>query len=518
MKHTRRIRRNTKNGGNDMMEEKLRRYVEKFNAGHEEWYANLIPDAEAADWMAENVPLLECDDEQIEETYYFRWWTYRKHIKMTPEGYAVTEFLPQVGWSGKYNTIACPVGHHISEGRWLKNKEIVKDDIRCFLAPDRLGDLMHYTNTIIERACRFCLENGEEAFAREIFAGLERYYAELSDKQRTACGLYWSHDGRDGMEYSISGDGLRPTINAYQYGAAKAMAELCGLIGSDRKAFYESEAETLRGLIDRYLWDEKDGFYKTVPMKDVSSEPDFARSSPDTDAMEEIGYTPWCFAGLAGKEKDGAFRYLTDPAHFSAPWGITTADMAHPRFMKNPVRHECLWDGPVWPYATSQTLTGIYTMLSERECEYMNGETYMKLLGTYAASHVLYEGGRKINWIDEDMEPFTGQWIARDLIRLDHYYEGRFKRERGADYNHSTFCDLVLSGACGISGAADSIRVKPLAAGTWRYFAVKNLFVGSDRYDIYYDTDGRYGFGEGVTVLKNGEKAAFGKTEAVAAR
>src|SRR5690606_41087738 len=54
---------------------------------------------------------------------YFRWWTYRKHLKRTPEGYIITEFLPEVPWSGKYNTINCPAGHHFYEGRWLQDRK-----------------------------------------------------------------------------------------------------------------------------------------------------------------------------------------------------------------------------------------------------------------------------------------------------------------------------------------------------------------------------------------------------------
>ncbi len=32
---------------------------------------------------------------------YFRWWTFRKHLKRTPDGFVITEFLPPVGWAGK---------------------------------------------------------------------------------------------------------------------------------------------------------------------------------------------------------------------------------------------------------------------------------------------------------------------------------------------------------------------------------------------------------------------------------
>ena len=59
-------------------------------------------------------------DQEIEEIYHFRWWTFRKHIKDTPDGTVISEFLPQVSWSGKHNTISCPASHHFREGRLLR--------------------------------------------------------------------------------------------------------------------------------------------------------------------------------------------------------------------------------------------------------------------------------------------------------------------------------------------------------------------------------------------------------------
>ena len=75
----------------------------------------------------DNIPLLDCPDKDIEETYYFRWWTFRKHIKQTPDGFVITEFLPTVGWAGKHNTISCAAGHHLHEGRWLHDPKYLDD-------------------------------------------------------------------------------------------------------------------------------------------------------------------------------------------------------------------------------------------------------------------------------------------------------------------------------------------------------------------------------------------------------
>ena len=66
-------------------------YVEGFNRDDVELYGQHIPNAGAWDWMQRNVPLFECPDPEIERTYFFRWWMYRKHIRQT-----LTQFEAQV--------------------------------------------------------------------------------------------------------------------------------------------------------------------------------------------------------------------------------------------------------------------------------------------------------------------------------------------------------------------------------------------------------------------------------------
>ena len=41
---------------------------------------------------------------------------------MTPASFIVDEFLPNVGWAGKLNSIDSEAGHHIYEGRWLRDR------------------------------------------------------------------------------------------------------------------------------------------------------------------------------------------------------------------------------------------------------------------------------------------------------------------------------------------------------------------------------------------------------------
>src|SRR5438067_12789884 len=80
--------------------------------------------------MKRNVPLFECPDPALEEIYYYRWWTYRKHIVQTPTGRVLTEFITPVKHAGAYNTVSCALGHHLAEGRWLRDQSFLDEYVR----------------------------------------------------------------------------------------------------------------------------------------------------------------------------------------------------------------------------------------------------------------------------------------------------------------------------------------------------------------------------------------------------
>jgi len=107
--------------------EKYQHYVDSFNRNDQETTVNYLSNEKAWNWMVETVPFFDCPDKSLEEIYYFRWWTFRKHIKQTPEGIILTEFLPLVPWAGKYNSISCAAGHHFYEGRWMRERSYLDD-------------------------------------------------------------------------------------------------------------------------------------------------------------------------------------------------------------------------------------------------------------------------------------------------------------------------------------------------------------------------------------------------------
>lgn len=479
---------------------KINHYIAQFNAQDHELYRNLISNEHAAPFLQEQIPLLDCPDPQIEEIYYFRWWTFRKHIRQGKTGYVITEFLPDVPWSGPENAIVCPVCLQIREGRWLKNADkIVRDYIRFWLHENT--HVLDYSSWLPAAVWEYCCHQNDLQFAKECLPLLVAFFEKREQRHCRSCGLYWQNDDRDGMEYSISGSGLRPTLNSYAWADAIAIAEIAHFTGElDLHQRYSQIAQNIKSAMERLLWDGH--YFKTIPL--TESEDPLLPSRPTVaaahDVRELVGFIPWYFS-MPDKDTPAPFALLTDSNVFYAPFGLTTADQQHPRFMeKHP--HECLWNGPVWPFATSQVLVAAANLLRQYPATAFSKEDYFNLLKQYTLSHRLTaEDGRSVPWIDENLHPFTGRWLARDEVQ--HFPEkvAEVGPERGKDYNHSLYCDLILSGLLGIQVQNGELTVHPLIPDNWNWFRVENLWVNGLCYRITFDRDGsHYGEGSGLLV------------------
>ena len=484
--------------------EPFKHYIDTFNQNDEEIYTGAIPNHDAWDFLAGNIPWFECPDKELEGIYYFRWWTYRKHIKQTPDGFIVDEFLPKVGWAGKYNAISCAAGHHFREGRWLADRQYLDDYGRFWLRHG--GAVRTYSFWIADSVWqRYCV-TGDRQPTVDLLPDLIRNYEAWEKERQDTNGLYWQEDGRDGMEVSIGGSGYRATINSYQYGDALAIAQIAELAGQPEvaRAFHE-EAARLKTLVEDKLWDKDAQFFKVLPR---------GENSRLADVREEHGFTPWYF-NLPSPDKSVAWTQLMDPQGFYAPFGPTTAERRHPKFSVSYRDHECQWNGPSWPFATAVTLTALANLLNGYQQTAVSPKDYYDLLQIYTRSHRLQrEDGAVVPWIDENLNPLTGDWISR--TRLKTWRNGTWDtaaggRERGKDYNHSTFCDLVINGLVGLRPRPDAtVEVNPLLPeGTWDYFCLDRVPYHGHWLTVLYDKTGEhYKRGKGFRILADGGEIA----------
>lgn len=480
-------------------------YISYFNATDNELYKQFIPNAEAEEFLKQNIPLFECPDKELEKTYYFRWWAYRKHIKKTPEGYVISEFLPDVPWAGKYNTISCAASHHFYEGRWLHNDTILSDYARFWFKGG--GNPRLYSFGAANAIYNYCLVHADHHLLNDLYPALKENFAHWEAEKCDSTKLFWQTDDRDGMEMSISGKlseggkGYRPTINSYMYGEAFALSQIAAILHyREESIYFKKKADEIRQLINDLLWDKEDKFYKVIPKNGTGLH---------APTREQLAYTPW-FYNIPPKEYSIAWEQLFDEKGFSAPFGPTTAEQRSPDFKISYEGHECQWNGPSWPYSTSITLTALANYLNHYPTSGITKNDYYELLRKYSHSHHrITDSNDTICWIDENINPYTGDWISR--TRLKQWGNGTWSAskggtERGKDYNHSSFCDLIITGLIGIQPLEnDSLSISPLIPDNkWEYFCLDNLPYQGKTITVIYDKTGmQYRQGKGFIVFVN---------------
>jgi len=486
-------------------DELVQSYVESFNGTDNELYPDAITNDMAADFLKANIPVFECPDKELEKTYYFRWWVFRKHIREIPEGHIITEFLPDVGWALAYNSICCAAAHHFREGRWLKDRSYLYDYADFWFFGE--GNPRQYCFPAADALWRLYLVTQDKGLVEKFYQPLCENYEcwELSNRDST--GLFWHMDGCDSVELSVGGGGVfgpgccgyRPPINSFMYADASALARMASLLGDEAGAeTWEKEAKGIKTLIDSVLWDGEDKFYKVLPMN----------ADALVSCREEVGYIPWVY-DIPDEDKGVAWAQLFDTLGFKAPFGPTSAEQRDPGFRISYDGHECQGNGPSWPYLTSQTINGMTACMQRFGEKFITREQLLEQIRIFSSSHRLGD----LCWIDENLNPYTGEWLSRKILMNRENGTGSDLMkgmERGKDYNHSTFCDIIISGLFGVLPQADgSVLISPLIPeGEWDWFCLTGLNCAGHDLSIIYDKNGRhYNAGRGYSILVDVKRA-----------
>ncbi|WP_183558990.1 MGH1-like glycoside hydrolase domain-containing protein [Mucilaginibacter sp. SP1R1] len=469
---------------------KLKSYVGYFNAIDTETVKNYVTNDHAYEWLAKNVPLFDCPDSAIQKIYYYRWWTFRKHLKQTPDGFIFTEFITPVTFTGVYNSSSSALGHQIYEGRWLHDPQYIDQYISFWLYVDPKQKKPHlhaFSSWIDDAVYNYYLVNLNKPFIQKNLPALNLDYNQWESEKQLPDKLFWQFDVRDAMEESISGGrkvkNVRPTINSYMYGNAVALAKMAALTGNDTlQAKYAQKATELKKLVQDSLWNDTASFFEVRKP-----------NGHFADAREELGFIPWYF-NLPNDEPVYAKQWsqLTDEKGFNAPWGITTAERRHPLFRTHGTGHGCEWDGAVWPFATAQTLKGLANLLTNYQSKGgMTPAVFYNELHKYALSHIK----RGVPYLGEYQDEKTGYWLKGDNPRSSYY-------------NHSGFCDLIINDLVGLKPRADNmLEIFPLIPqGKWQWFALDNVLYHGHYISIIWDKTGaRYHKGKGFIIYADGK-------------
>lgn len=477
----------------------------------------LLKGLEDKNWFEKNIPLLDVPDKEIQEVYYFRWQTYKEHLVYTGAqyGYMASEFLSPVSYGAPYGGIVAAAGHHITEGRWLRDTKYGQDVANYWLSgpgqfpkPMReevnkdTSDWAHeYSFWAASALWKQYLATGDRDFIVGQLDNLVKQYRGWDTHYNESIGLYWQIPVWDATEYTAAsyessdpyhgGAGFRPTINSYQYGDAWAISQIAALRGDSKlESEYRKRAESLQTALQKHLWDNNSKFYKHRARDDNPS-------GALLGTREIMGYLPWAFNMPNDESRLVAFTQLTDSQGFSAKYGPTTAERRSKWFMYE-AQNCCRWDGPSWPFATAQTLTAVENVLNNYPAQnYITSSDYFDMIQRYAKTQ--YKNGKP--YFAEAHHPDTDKWI----------YDGENHSE---DYNHSTFIDNVLAGLIGLRAQADdSIVVNPLTPTSWDYFAVENTPYHGHFITILWDKTGsHYNQGKGLRVYIDGKLAGSRET------
>ena len=486
-----------------------------------------------APWFAENIPFFEIDDANIERVYYYRWKLYRAHMRdIGEQGTDETEFLPDVPWARKpYTDLNDSSSFHILEGRWLRNPAYVSSLVDHLYAGG--GNDRHFSESIAAATYAWTQVTGDAQPAIRHLDTMEHIYNLWDDHFDHTRNLYWIEPLTDATEYSIAsidasgagftdkplardsqngftgGYSFRPSINAYQFANARAIANLARISGNSELAGrFDRRAEALRKATLGLLWNPD--LLAFTDMYQRSTQ--FVEAGKFIRGRELVQYVPWMYGlpthgtlSQADKAYDSAWTHVLKSDELAGKYGLRTAEPSYPRYMRqyrfdaSTGLRECQWNGPSWPFQTSQTLTAMAALLHDHNQTVVSKADYVHLLQQYTQQHQLPDGTLDLQ---EDYDPDTGKVIV-GLPRSHHY-------------NHSTYIDLVISGFLGIQPRSDDVlEIDPLlpAASTseasFKYFALQGLRYHGHELTVLYDALGtRYHLGRGLSIFSDGRRIA----------
>ena len=483
-----------------------------------------------APWFLDNIPFLEIDDPEIQQIYYYRWKLYRAHIReIGPRGTVVTEFLDNVPWARQpYTDLNDSSSFHLLEGRWMRNPAVINSLIDHLYSGG--GNDRHFSESIAAATWSTTLVTGDPQPAIRHLDTMQYIFNEWDDHLDRTRSLYWIDPISDATEYSIAsidasgagftdnpstddrqngflfGFAFRPSINSYQFANANAIAQIAA--AADRHDIaeeYQQRAEKIRSAVLSQLWSPNLEHFTDRYQRSTAS----VRAGDFIRGRELVGYVPWLYElplkDATATETAEAWLHILSSSELAGPHGLRTVERSYAKYMvqyrydKQTGNPECQWNGPSWPFQTSQALGGLANLLNDYHQNVITRGDYLRLLRQYTHQHFLLPDHPDLQ---EDYNPDTGLPIV-GLPRSHHY-------------NHSTYIDLILSGLIGIRPRADNVlELNPLipsdeisADHPIRYFLLDNLIYHRHAVTIVYDQTGaHYHAARGLSIFVDGKLA-----------
>jgi hypothetical protein len=421
----------------------------------------------------DSLPRFSCSDPYFERYWYYRWYGLRL---CGHEGGSGNHLYPGCceGTGYFHLPISYSAQCHARELRWLQDPARARGVILNFLAhQEEIGGLHGriYVNHLQGTDFYFADWGGAVLAVDEVHPDLDflravypalAHYADWLDRERDAdgTGLYDVLDHYEtGQEYMSRYVAVSPEADAeewgqrirlkgvdvavYAYRLQRALADIAGRLSDNEAAARWSAAANRTGtaIVGR-MWDGDNEIFSDVDPSQMRR----------TGVKAAVCFYPY-FTDLVGRDHvEGLRRHLLNPAEFWTSYPIASTSIDDPYYSADAEwkgkRHNCPWNGRVWPMANSHLV---------------------EALTLAAAEH------------DEGLREPAAQFIRR-FIRM-MFHEGDIERpncyehynpETGQpslyrgfdDYQHSWVNDLIIKYVVGFRPTGgDAFVIDPLPFG-----------------------------------------------------
>jgi hypothetical protein len=429
--------------------------------------------AAAETWRAffNAVPPLRSPDHYIEHHWWHRWYG----LKLNAIAGGIGNYRhPTVceGIASFHVPISYSAQCHLRELRWFPDPTWARGVLRTFLDHQRDDGSFHgriYVDHLQGTDFYHADWGGallaldavhpDPSFRAEVYPGLTRY-AEWLLKTRDAdgTGMFDVIDQYEtGQEYMSRYEAVDPNadrygwqnrirlkgvdVTVYGYRLLRALEELAVDVNpGDAARWRQAAARTARAVRER-MWDpQQEMFFDVDPI-----------TGRRTGVKAAVCFYPYLTDLADVTHVGGLARHLFNPLEFWTPFPVPSSSVDDPRF--NPdaewkgKRHNCPWNGRVWPMTNSHVADALARVVRAHE------PGWAPRLGLLLR--------RSIRMMT------SGDPTRPNSFEHYHPYNGRPSRYRGIDdYQHSWTNDLLVSHLLGVlPHGATGVTVHPLRLG-----------------------------------------------------
>jgi hypothetical protein len=461
------------------------------SAGHSARRA-VRPAAVALDlWRAyfDAVPSLRSTDPFVDRHWWHRWYGLRLNAIA---GGVANYRHPTVceGIAYFHVPISYSAQCHLRELRWFPDPTWARGVLRTFFDSQKPDGSLHgrmYADHL-EGTDFYHADWGgavlaldavhpDAAFRAEVYPGLARYaHWLLETRDADGTGMLDVVDQFEtGQEYMSRYQAVDPDadrlgwqnrirlkgvdVTVYGYRLLRALEELATTVRPGDVARWGRAAERTAQAVRERMWDPREEMFFDVD----------PATGQRTGVKAAVCFYPYMTDLTTASHVAGFARHLFNPTEFWTPFPVPSSSADDPRF--NPdaewkgKRHNCPWNGRVWPMTNSHIAEALARVVRAYE------PAWAPRLGTFVRRFL-----RMMT---------SGAAALPNSFEHYHPYTGRPSRYRGIDdYQHSWTNDLLVSHLLGVlPHGASGVTVHPLRLGI-AATQVQHLRAAGHRVDV----------------------------------